>query len=354
MKKASREKKYDFVQRSLRNSFVKGKQSKQTQKEIPTEREIMQTIRYNLPLRNSISRLLVRRDFVLIATAAVLAAVLAPITAHAQNNLYVSVNGNGSNSGGSIFEYTLDGMQSTFASGLARPRGLAFDGIGNFFVATTFDTPGDGFHGRILKFTPRGKLITLGNAAHNFSEGVATDSAGNVFAVAVALNQGLAFPGTIYKFAPDGTRTTFGSTPSQTIGLAFDSAGNLFAADVVHQTIYKFASSGTRTVFAGPSAFTHSQVPVGLAFDGAGNLFVSTGGNPGNDAILEFTPTGMESSFATGLNNPLGLAFDGAGNLFVAESLPNGDILEFTTGGAQLVFASGITFPEFLTFGPAR
>src|SRR6476660_6972209 len=228
MKKASREKQYDFVQRSLRNSFVKGKQSRQTQKEIPTEREIMQTIRYNLPLRNSISLSLVRRGFVLIATAAVLALLLAPITAHAQNNLYVSINGNGSNSGGSIFEYTLAGTQTTFASGLSRPRGLAFDGIGNFFVATTFDTPGDGFHGRILKFTPRGKLSTLGNAAHNFSEGVATDSAGNVFAMTDDENTDA---GTIFKFAPDGTRTIFGSTPGQSFDLAFDSAGNLFAAD---------------------------------------------------------------------------------------------------------------------------
>jgi len=36
----------------------------------------------------------------LLYAAFVLAAILAPITAHAQNNLYVSVNGNGSNSGG--------------------------------------------------------------------------------------------------------------------------------------------------------------------------------------------------------------------------------------------------------------
>ncbi len=135
-----------------------------------------------------------------------MAALLAPITAHAQSNLYVSVNGNGSNSGGSIFEYTPAGTQGTFASGLARPRGLAFDGIGNFFVATTFDTPGDGLHGRVLKFTRRGKLSTLGNAAHNFFEGVATDSAGNVFAMTQDENTDV---GTIFKFAPDGTRTTF-------------------------------------------------------------------------------------------------------------------------------------------------
>ena len=351
MQKASREKNCDLVQRSRRNSFVKGKQSKQTQKEIPTERKTMQTIRYNLPLRKSISRLLVRRGFVLIATAAVLVAVLAPITAHAQNNLYVSINGNGSNSGGSIFEYTLAGTQTTFASGLSRPRGLAFDGIGNFFVATTFDTPGDGFHGRILKFTPRGKVSTLGNAAHNFSEGVATDSAGNVFAMAQNENTDV---GTIFKFAPDGTRTTFGSTPGAGFDLAFDSAGNLFAADAGSQTIFKFTPNGTRTVFAGPSAFTSDQFPQGLAFDSAGNLFVSTAGNGGSDAILKFTPGGIESTFVTDLRNPRDVAFDTLGNLFVVEFLPVGDILKITPDGTETVFATGLIRPQFLTFGPAR
>jgi len=351
MEKASREKNCDLVQRSLRNSFVKGKQSKQTQREIPTERKTMQTIRHSLPLRKSISRLLVRRGFVLIATAAVLAAVLAPITAHAQNNLYVSINGNGSNSGGSIFEYTLAGTQTTFASGLSRPRGLAFDGIGNFFVATTFDTPRDGFHGRILKFTPRGKVSTLGNAAHNFFEGVATDSAGNVFAMTQDENTDV---GTIFKFAPDGTRTIFGSTPGQSFDLAFDSAGNLFAADLGDQTIYKFTPNGTRTVFAGPSAFTSDQSPVGLAFDSAGNLFVSTEGNPGNDTILKFTPGGAKSTFATDLRDPRGVAFDTVGNLFVAEFIPVGDILKITPDGTETVFATGLIRPQFVTFGPAR
>ena len=287
----------------------------------------------------------------LLYAAAVLAAVLAPITTHAQNNLYVSVNGNGSNSGGSIFEYTLDGMQSTFASGLARPRGLAFDGNGNFYVATTFDTPGDGFHGRILKFTPRGKRSTLGNAAHNFLEGVTTDSAGNVFAITQDENTDV---GTIFKFAPDGTRTSFGSTPRQSFDLAFDSAGNLFASDLADQTIYKFTANGTRTVFAGPSAFTSDQFPVGLAFDSAGNLFVSTVGNGGSDAILKFTPGGIESTFVMDLTNPRGLAFDTLGNLFVAEFLPVGDILKITPDGTETVFATGLIRPQFLTFGPAR
>jgi sugar lactone lactonase YvrE len=200
-----------------------------------------------------------------------------------------------------------------------------------------------------------GHQSVLGNAALGFFEGLVTDTAGNVYAVALE-DKSLAFAGIIYKFAPDGTRTVFGTTPGQTFGLAFDGAGNLYAADAFDVTIYKFAPDGTRTVFAGPSAFTSPQVPAGLVFDASGNLFVSTLSNRPNDAILLFTPTGMESTFATGLSNPHGLAFDAAGNLFVAETLRDGagDILEFTTGGPKIVFASELNRPEYLTFGPPR
>ena len=83
---------------------------------------------------------------------------------------------------------------------------------------------------------------------------------------------------------------------------------------------------------------------------------MSTHGDPGNDAILEFTPNGVESTFATGLTNPLGLAFDGSGNLFVVEEnpAPDGDILEFPLGGGRSTFASGLNYPENLAFGPPR
>jgi len=70
---------------------------------------------------------------------------------------------------------------------------------------------------------------------------------------------------------------------------------------------------------------------------------VSTLGNRPNDAILVFTPTGTESTFATGLNNPHGLAFDAAGNLFVAETrarLRTGEMRIFdSTGKVERVIA---------------
>jgi DNA-binding beta-propeller fold protein YncE len=289
------------------------------------------------------------------------------MSTHAQN-LYVSVNGaicgfQCSDFSGSISEYTPDGMQSTFASGLARPRGLAFDSSGNLFATVDYFGPPSQRHGRILKFPPLGHQSVLGNVALSIMEGLVTDSGGNVFVMAPSASSTIGDVSNIYKFAPDGTRMLFGSVGTGGFGLALDSAGNLYAADAGEPTltqvasVYKFAPDGTRTVFIGPSAFADGTGPVGLAFDNAGNLFVSTeGGDPGNDTILMFTPDGMESTFATGLTTPRGLAFDESGNLFVAEAnpAPDGDILEFPTAGGEIVFASGIDFPEFLTFGPPR
>ena len=53
----------------------------------------------------------------------------------------------------------------------------------------------------------------------------------------------------------------------------------------------------------------------------AQNLFVSDFDFQGNYGIIdEFTPNGVRSTFASGLNDPSGLAFDQAGNLFVADA----------------------------------
>ena len=69
----------------------------------------------------------------------------------------------------------------------------------------------------------------------------------------------------------------------------------------------------TPTVSAFASAFDD---PAGLAFDAAGNLFVS---NHANNTVSEVSPTGVVSSFFSGLNVPSGLAF-GAGNLYVTDA----------------------------------
>jgi DNA-binding beta-propeller fold protein YncE len=203
------------------------------------------------------------------------------ISTHAQN-LYVSVNGaicgaHCSIFSGSISEYTPDGMQSTFADSLARPRGVAFDSSGNLFAAVNYFAPPNQRQGKILKFPPLGQRSVLGNVALSTIEGLVTDNGGNVFALAQSASNTIGDISNIYKFAPDGTRMLIGSVgTADGFGLALDSAGNLYAADRRGQTVYKFAPDGTRSVFAGPSAFADGIGPVGLAFDSTGNLFVAT------------------------------------------------------------------------------
>ena len=286
-----------------------------------------------------------------------LGAIFALVTAAHAQNLYVSAQPH------EILEYTPSGTQSVYASGLSHPRGLAFDSIGNLFAAEILEVDNHDI-GRVLKFNLRNHVSTVGSAAFFTFEGLATDIAGNAYVMATDDRSPTA-AGTIYKFTPDGERIVFGSVPGTpdalqaNWGLAFDSAGNLYAADGNAQTIYEFAPNGARTVFVGPSAFAPGESPVGLAFDGSGNLFVSieTFTDPGADSIVYFTPTRVKSNFATGLTFPRGLAFDSLGNLFVAEAnaIPDGDILKFPPGGGSpTVFASGFGRPEFLTFGPPR
>jgi sugar lactone lactonase YvrE len=286
------------------------------------------------------------------------------ITAHAQN-LYVSAHYPGGNH--KIFQFTPDGTQSTYASGLLIPRGLAFDSIGSNLFAAHNPEPDHIEIGRVLKFNLRNHVSTVGSAAKFFFAGLAIDIAGNAYVLATDDTSPTA-AGTIFKFTPDGERIIFGSVPGVpdpqvvNLGLAFDSAGNLYATASSAQTIYKFAPDGTRTVFVDPSQFNEGEYPAGLAFHSSGNLFVSieTFSGPGADSIVYFNPIGVKTTFATGLTTPRGLAFDSSCNLFVAEAgLPEtnviGDILKFPPGGGSpTVFASGFGRPQYLTFGPPR
>ena len=287
--------------------------------------------------------------------AVALVSALAPIATVRATPLNLYVNAGilgGENGNGTILEYTPAGAQSTFAAGLNSPRGSVFDSAGNYFVASTIVGPSN--QGTVLKFTPGGSKSNFGSVPGNvFLEAVARDSAGNVYVMAASPPSNATLPSTIYKFTPGGTRSIFGSIPAQGFGLAFNSAGDLFATDNVDQTIFKFTPSGTRSVFA--SGLNPNAGVTGLAFNSAGDLFVSQETTPGagTGSILEFTPGGTESTFATGLDLPRGLAFDSAGDLFVAEPAL-GIIEEFTPGGTETVFATGIAGPQWIAFGPAR
>ena len=82
---------------------------------------------------------------------------------------------------GDIYEYTPNGTQSTFASGLNKADKLAFNSIGDLFVADQYSD-------------------------------------------------------NIYKFTPNGTRSTFAAGLYGPSGLAFNSSGDLYEADYTRTT----------------------------------------------------------------------------------------------------------------------
>src|SRR5438067_13240441 len=83
------------------------------------------------------------------------AAILTCSSASAQN-LFVSGRDAG---GGEIFQFTWDGGQSIFASGLYKPWDMAFDSAGNLFFVDYEIVSGDlRGNAAIFKITPNGML----------------------------------------------------------------------------------------------------------------------------------------------------------------------------------------------------
>jgi sugar lactone lactonase YvrE len=137
-------------------------------------------------------------------------------------------------------------------------------------------------------------------------------------------------------------------------GLAFDTAGNLYAANLNANTITKYDSSGVRvgTNFADLSKGLNT--PYGLAFDTAGNLYAS---NQNANTITKYDSSGARVGtdfvgFGQGLSGPLGLAFDTAGNLYAA-NVNAKTISKYDSAGVrQLTWSTGNTVPFFLAFVP--
>jgi sugar lactone lactonase YvrE len=117
----------------------------------------------------------------------------------------------------------------------------------------------------------------------------------------------------------------------------------LYVADDLSDTISEITPTGAVSTFA-----TGVHYPIGLASDSAGNLYANSGA-----VIDKITPGGTVSTFATGLYSPNGLAFDGSGNLYVANSAGGGPgqgtISEITPTGTVSTFATGLYYPPLST-----
>jgi hypothetical protein len=187
-------------------------------------------------------------------------------------NLFV-FNGNAN----SIKKITPSGVKTTFATGLD-VDGMAVDAFGNLFVSRKSENT-NASDGVILKFTPDGRSsVFVSNISH--PKGLAFDLLGNLY---------LAYPdrNSILKFTPNGQRTTFASGIGHPFRLAFDLSGNLFVTDPVVNSIFEISPSGVVSTFAVNTST--SDLVNDLAFDSNGNLFVTF-----DDSVVEF-PDGVGS-----------------------------------------------------------
>ena len=162
-------------------------------------------------------------------------------------------------------------------------------------------------------------------------------------------------------FSGDGGPATAARLNMSLGGVALDSAGNLYIADLLNERIRKVSPVGTISTYAGNGGYgfwgdggpgTAAQLrPRGMALDPAGNLYIA---DFGNSRVRKVTPGGTISTYAgTGtpgfagdggpataaqLSFPQGVALDSAGNLYIADS-NNNRIRKVTPGGTISTYA---------------
>lgn len=196
----------------------------------------------------------------------------------------------------------------------------------------------------ITRITPNGTSGTKSTFAMlDYPYGVAFDTSGNLYAANYNY-------GTISKVTPGGVVSGFATGVTNGIGLAFDSNGNLYAANhSLAGTMWKITPAAVVSTFASSGM----SYPYGVAIDSSNNVYAANWADTphANTTVSKITPGGAVSDYLTGLTAPEGLAFDGSNNLYVSNYYA-GTISKRTPQGVVSEFASGLSGPLGLAFDP--
>ena len=211
---------------------------------------------------------------------------------------------------------------SPLAAALAYPRFVVQDSSGNIYIS-------DANHHRIRKV----------------SHGVITTFAGTG----------------ISGFSGDGGLAK-NAQLSYPVGLVFDSAGNMIIADAGNNRVRMIDTTGTITTIAGtgmagfsgdggPALLAQFNNPLGLALDTAGNLYLT---DLYNERVRKIDTSGTITTVAgngtagyngdnipatsASLNLPRGIVLDSSGNLYIADTV-NFRVRKVDTSGIISTFA---------------
>jgi sugar lactone lactonase YvrE len=262
----------------------------------------------------------------------------------------------------SIRKITPSGDVSTFAEGggIDFPNGLAIDSDRNVYVVNDPNNVGE-----ILKITTEAAVSVLIPGAPGFvPSGIAVDSDFNVYVSYSNYNVIAKFDALLNASLLAGSDTGLDGYVDATgnaarfnypLGIAIDSAGNVYVAEGGNTVIRKITSLGAVTTLAGAAyeygdangtgAAARFDLPNGFATDRAGNVYVA---DTDNNSIRKITPTGVVTTFAgsaTGLagntdgpgttalfDAPWGVATDSSDNVYVAD-YNNDTIRKITPAG---------------------
>ena len=251
---------------------------------------------------------------------------------------------------------TADGVGA--AARFTSPRSIAVDANSVVYV-------GDG--SAIRRISPAGAVTTLAgsvtvpgyvngtgaSARLGLPEDLAVDSAGNVYVADSRFDSSTGISGSIRKVTPAGVVSTVttdcGSGALEVpMGVAVDTANNLYIANTGRNEICKLTASGAASVLVPDGAGL--QEPRGLSVDSAGNVYVA---DSFNEVVRKVTPTGTLSTLAGGLvtrgntdavgtaarfRRPNGVAVDSGGNVYVADE-ENHTIRKITAAGSVSTLA---------------
>jgi serine/threonine-protein kinase len=246
---------------------------------------------------------------------------------------------------------TLDGTK-TLAS-FNTPNQIAMDGLGFMYVS-------DRGNNAIRRISPQGEVVTIagtgtagssnttGALTFNEPAGVAVDFAAKNLFIADEGNNVIRVLTNIQTgstFAGDGVAGLVNASDTAArffspVGMAIDSAGNVYVADQGNNVIRKisskgnvttFAGSGTRGAADGTGAAASFNQPAAVCVDIGGNVYVA---DQGGNRIRKITSAGVVTTIAgngtaglqngkqTGaeFNQPGGIAIDSKNVLYIGDT----------------------------------
>jgi hypothetical protein len=218
--------------------------------------------------------------------------------------------------------------------GLSQPLGIAIDGTGNVWTASSYGNNTSVFAG-VNEFngatgaalSPASGYNGGGISGSNAPSNIAIDPFGNVWASGYGINSSGSL-GIVAKFSSAGvplSPSTGYDLPQATdaVAIAIEGSGNVWLADPDTSSLFEL--SGSTGAFLSPAAGYSSgglNRPDAIAIDNSGNIWAA---NPnGNSVSLLNGGTGAAISPSTGytgggLNQPNAIAIDNSGNIWVSD-----------------------------------